>query len=463
MIPLQLPFPTFRAVVARGAIALGALAVRPEMRSAARIRTVLPAALLCWGALHAGAAAAQPTAGENAASEGAEPDPAPLSRAADPAAFAACLDEIGARAVAEGVSEATVGRVLGATRYVARVIELDRRQPEFTSTFAGYFNARVTAQRVERGRALLAEHRALLEDIQTQTGVPPHYLVSFWGLETNFGSYFGKMTVPDSLATLACDERRSGYFTGELISALRIVDAGDIEPERMEGSWAGAMGHMQFMPSVFLRHAVDADGDGRRDLWGSIPDAMTSAGRFLQSMGWESGWRWGREIRLPQGFDHRLAGRTKRRSLADWAALGLSDVRGEPLPALEIDAAVLVPSGHEGPAFLVYENFGVIMGWNRSEYYALAVGHLADRIAGAGRLQQPPPEDGLRLSRDRVMALQTALMEAGFDVGSADGIFGPATRAALRDWQSSRGAIADGYPDPEVFEGLAILIEEPAG
>ncbi|HSG90207.1 MAG TPA: lytic murein transglycosylase [Pseudomonadales bacterium] len=392
--------------------------------------------------------------------DSAAPEP---SRAADPAAFAQCLVDIGERAVAEGVSAEVVARVFERTQFQPRVIELDRRQPEFSSTFADYYGRRVTESRVSQGRELMRTHRALLEQIGRDTGVPPHYLLAFWGLETNFGSYFGKMAVPDSLATLACDERRSSFFTTELISALRIIDAGDITLDGMEGSWAGAMGHMQFMPSVFLRHAVDADGDGRRDLWGSIADALTSAGHFLADMGWERGLRWGREIRLPADFDYALAGRSNRRPLADWVALGVTDAAGRPLPPLDLPSAVLVPSGHEGPAFIVYDNFEIILGWNRSEYYAIGVGRLADRIAGAGGLSVDPPADGPRLSRDRVMALQTALVARGFDPGEPDGVFGPASRAALRAWQAAETQIPDGYPDAEVFAGLGVSLEAPAG
>lgn len=394
------------------------------------------------------------------AAQGRAAEAPPVSAAADPAAFAACLADIGTRARAAGVSDATVDQVLAAIEYQPRVIELDRRQPEFTQTFADYYARRVTQGRVDRGRELLARHRPLLERVQRETGVPPHYIVAFWGLETNFGSYFGRMSVPDSLATLACDDRRSGFFTEQLVAALRIIDAGDIEAERMEGSWAGAMGHMQFMPTTFLRHAVDADGDGRRDLWGSLEDAFGSAGHFLAGIGWEPGWRWGREVLLPKTFDFSLAGRDRRRSLADWARLGVTDVDGRPLPALDVEGAVLVPHGSEGPAFVVYDNFDVILRWNRSEYYGIAVGRLADRIAGAGRLARPPEATGLRLSRELVMALQEALTARGHDAGGADGIFGPGTRAALRAWQEDAGQVPDGFPDAEVFSALAIPLPE---
>lgn len=335
-----------------------------------------------------------------------------------------------------------------------RVLELDRRQPEFTQTFAGYFNGRVSETRVERGREMLATHRALLAEIQQRTGVPPQYLVAFWGLETNFGSYLGKMAIPDSLATLACDRRRSRYFTGELISALRIIDSGDVALEDMNGSWAGAMGHVQFMPSAYLRYAVDFDGDGRRDLFSSTEDALASAGYFLKALGWQPGLRWGREIQLPETFDYVLARGAVKKPLAEWRRLGVTDAFGHPLSTVPVDAALRLPAGHRGPAFLTYENFDVIMGWNRSVYYALSVGHLADRIAGAGRLQTPPPEDDLRFSNEDLRALQEQLNALGYDAGEPDGRLGPATRSAVSLFQSDNGFIPDGHLDPQVVEKI---------
>ena len=367
------------------------------------------------------------------------------------AGFVACIAGLQVKARETGISEPVVRDVLGAVERIERVIELDRQQPEFTATFTDYYTRRVTDERVERGRALLAEHRALLAKVQRDTGVPAHYLVSFWGLETNFGGYFGNMPVPSSLATLACDERRSSFFTGELLAALRILDDGDITPERMLGSWAGAMGHMQFLPSVFLQHAVDGDGDGKRDLWGSVPDALASGGNFLRHLGWEPGLRWGREVRLPENFDYSLAGRNDRQHLSSWAALGVTDVHENALPSLDLPAALIVPAGHKGPVFLVYRNFDVIMRWNRSEFYALAVGRLADRISGGGPLSRPPPEITERISADDVRQLQMDLASLGFDVGEPDGIVGPATRRALSRFQASRERIADGHLDAEIL------------
>jgi membrane-bound lytic murein transglycosylase B len=374
--------------------------------------------------------------------------------AAEPADFEACVAGLKAQARREGISSAVVDDVLGRVQYNARVIDLDRRQPEFTQTFAGYFNARVTERRVDQGRRLLATHRDLLDRVQRETGVPPQYLVALWGLESNFGGNFGSMPVPDSLATLACDERRPELFRAELLAALRIIEAGDVERERMVGSWAGAMGHVQFMPSVFLRHAVDGDGSGRRDIWYSVPDAIASAGNLLQNIGWVRGQRWGREVRLPAGFAFDMAGRDQRHPLATWARLGVRTAQGGALPVAEIEASLLLPDGHRGPAFLVYDNFAAIMRWNRSEFFALAVGHLADRIAGGAPLAVAPLADRQPLSRDQVQALQAALNAKGYDAGEPDGIFGPATRAALSRFQRSQSLIADGLPDDTVLRML---------
>lgn len=376
------------------------------------------------------------------------------STALDAEAFGSCLGRLEARARGEGISDPVIADVLRRVSPVERVIELDRRQPEFTRTFADYYLVRVTPERVERGRRLVAEHRPLLERLTRRYGIPPHYLVAFWGLETNFGRYFGKMPVPASLATLACDPRRSAFFADELMAALRIIDAGDIDAERMQGSWAGAMGHMQFLPSVYLRYAIDADDDGRRDLWESVPDALASAANFLAGLGWQRELRWGREVRLPRDFDYSLAGRDVEKPLSAWAELGIRDAFGRALPPLALPASVLVPAGHDGPAFIVYENFDVIMRWNRSEYYALAVGRLADRIAGGGPLVREPVANGERVSREQVMRLQEDLARLGFDPGEADGIFGPATRRALREFQKRRNLVADGHLDADALAAV---------
>ncbi len=368
--------------------------------------------------------------------------------------FEQCKARLKTMAKTEGIDGPTVDQVLDAVQYNARVIELDQRQPEFTRTFGNYYQLRVTSSRVALGRALLANHIELLQRVRQQTGVPPHYLVAFWGLETNFGNIFGNMSVPDSLTTLACDPRRSEFFSTELMNALRIIEDGDIAAEKMQGSWAGAMGHVQFMPSAYLNYAVDGDGDGRRDLWGSIPDAMFSAGNFLQHLGWQAGIRWGREVILPENFDYALANTGQARPLSDWRALDITDVFEQPLAESDIATRLLVPSGHKGPAFVTYQNFDVIMGWNRSEYYALSVGRLADRIAGAGKLHNTPPDTDLKLSNELVLQLQQDLNTLGFEAGEPDGVAGPMTRSAVSRYQQSKGVIADGYLDTAILEAI---------
>ncbi len=369
--------------------------------------------------------------------------------------FEACLADLQTQARDQGLAPWIIDELIPGLEQQTRVIELDRKQPEFTQTFAQYLNARVTAKRVSRGRALYEEHHDFLDALTRQYGVPGHYLVAFWGLETNFGSYLGNTPTLDSLATLACDPRRSDFFTTELLTALALVERDGLDPAGMKGSWAGAMGHTQFMPSTYRRAAVDGDGDGRIDLWGSPRDALASGARFLQQLGWERGLRWGREVRLGNDFPFQETGLDKQRPLSDWAAAGVRRADGGTLPAASLNSALLVPAGHRGPAFLVYENFRVIMGWNRSEFYALSVGHLADRIAGAGGLYSPPPVTQAALTRQDVSNMQRALAAAGHDPGASDGILGPATRRALRAFQMDSGLVADGYPGPDTLAALA--------
>lgn len=375
--------------------------------------------------------------------------------------FPSCVQQLQSQALSGGVSQNTVEQVLAKVQFTPRVIELDRKQPEFTESFTNYYNRRVNQQRIDRGRELFAQHRELLYRIADDYGVQPQYLLSFWGLETNFGTYFGNTPVLDSLATLACDDRRSTFFTGELLGALKIIDNGDVPPARMVGSWAGAMGHTQFMPSVFLRYALDADNDGRRDLWGSVPDALTSAANFLKGIGWKEGERWGREVRLPKGFPYEEAGLDKSRPLSEWSRLGVKRTNGAALPQEDMKAALVVPAGHQGPAFLVYDNFRAIMRWNRSEFYAISVGMLADQIAGRDGLVQRPPADAPRITRDQALALQTRLQEKGFDAGTPDGIIGSATKNAIRQFQKAQGLIPDGYPDKALFTALGVELIEP--
>lgn len=367
------------------------------------------------------------------------------------ASFADCLGRLKARAVSKGFAAVTIETAFTGIQYRPRVIELDRRQPEFVQTFWQYFQARITPERVERGRRLLNVHRDLLQRIHADFGVRPEYLLAFWGMETNYGAFFGRTPVLDALATLACEGRRGAFFGEQLMHALQIIDEGSITPDAMQGSWAGAMGHTQFMPSTFTAYAVDYDGDGRRDLWNSLPDALASAANYLRAMGWSDGQRWGREVRLPSRFDYTLAGLDQRRPLSEWQRLGVRLPTGRALPATDMEASLLLPAGHRGPAFLVYDNFRIIMRWNTSTSYALAVGHLADRIAGMGRLAAVPPKQERALTREEIMELQGRLIRLGHLEGEIDGIAGQQTRAAVRAFQLQRGLPADGHPDYELL------------
>ena len=351
---------------------------------------------------------------------------------------------------AQGISAATLDAALSGIAPLERVVELDRRQPEFLQTFADYLERRVTANPVARGQALLQEHAALFDAVERQYGVSRTVLMAFWGLETNYGATLGSFNIPASLATLAYDGRRSEFFRSQLLDALRIVDAGHVAAADMNGSWAGAMGHMQFMPSTFRAYAVDGDGDGRIDLWQSLPDALHSAANYLQRAGWRADEPVALEVRLPQGFDWRKARVAHRLPVAAWTALGVQAADGTALPAVAGKAAIVLPQGWQGPAFMVFDNFDVVMQWNRSLSYALTVAQLARQVAGGGSLAAQAGEAGA-LSTAQLQAMQQALNEMGFDAGTADGLPGPRTQSAVRRYQVMHELPADGYPAPSVL------------
>ena len=364
------------------------------------------------------------------------------------------LDALRREAREQGISEATLNASLKGIAPVTRIIELDRSQPELTQTFWDYMNRRVTETRVKRGRELLDTHRPLLDSIYSQYGIPPRYIVAFWGLETNYGGYMGSFQAIEALATLAYNPRRAAFFRAELIEALRIVDQGHITPDQMKGSWAGAMGHMQFMPSTFRRHAVDYTGDGRKDIWNSLPDAFASASGFLSDIGWQKGERWGREVLLTDDFDLALAGMQTKKSVNAWAKLGVRQANGRPLPDAEMEGSVILPQGRKGPAFLVYDNFRVIMGWNRSIYYAITVGHLADRITGLPGIVNGHDAAHTPLSRADIKTIQSHLNRLGFDAGPEDGVSGSRTSTAIRNYQKAQGLPPDGYASPDLLVRL---------
>jgi membrane-bound lytic murein transglycosylase B len=296
--------------------------------------------------------------------------------------FASFLQGVRGEAMEKGVRAETLDEALADVKHIDRVIELDRKQPEFTFTFEQYRDRVVNPEKVAKGRRMLAENRKLLNAIAKRYGVQPRFIVALWGIETDYGRMTGGFSVISSLATLAYDGRRSNYFRGELINALKIIDQGNITTPQMTGSWAGAMGQCQFMPTTFLRFAVDWDGDGRRNIWTDRGDALASAANYLSSEGFDGNQTWGRAVKLPKGFNKTLVGLDTRRSLKEWASLGVKGADGKPLPKRDLRGSIVLAQPDEGPAFLVYDNFRTIMKWNRSTFFALAAGHLADKIGG---------------------------------------------------------------------------------
>lgn len=361
--------------------------------------------------------------------------------------FQRWLVDFKTQAFKAGISNKTLSYAFADVHLNETVLELDRRQPEFTSTFFEYFNRAVSDQRIESGITNLKKHRKLLREVTQKYGVPERILVAFWGMETNYGSYTGNIPIIESLATLSYNPRRRSFFSKQLINALQIIDLGHVSPKQMKGSWAGAMGQCQFMPYNYLRYSVDGDGDGKINLWDSLPDALYSAGHFLEQLGWQKEQSWGREVHLPKGFDYALADGKTVRSLKEWQTLGIKQANGRSLATqIEMPATLLLASDFRGPAFLVYDNFKVIKRWNNSDKYAIAVGRLADRIVGKPILTKSQPEDDKGLSTAEMQQIQTLLNTLGYPVGDADGIAGSRTKKALRDFQIKHQLAADGHP-----------------
>ncbi|MDE2592740.1 MAG: lytic murein transglycosylase [Burkholderiales bacterium] len=354
---------------------------------------------------------------------------------------------------AAGIDEATLHAAFDHVRLRPRLVEQDRAQPEFTRTLWDYLEAVVSPQRIATGQQKLLQFRTEADAATTRYGVPGPILAAVWGMESNYGRNYGDVPVIDALATLGFEGRRESWAKGELLAALKILQRGDIDRDHMIGSWAGAMGQTQFMPSSFLSYAVDADGDGRRDIWGSMADVLASTANFLARSGWQADETWGAEVQVPTGFDPARADPAVRQASAQWALDGVRSLDGAPLPNLA-DAAILQPAGARGPSFIVGRNYRTILRYNNSTSYALTVCMLAQRIAGGPAVQAAWPRDLRALTRSDMLALQTALNRRGFDSGTPDGQMGPATRRALQQFQRSKGLPADGYPTAELLELL---------
>ncbi|ACM02381.1 lytic murein transglycosylase [Cereibacter sphaeroides] len=357
------------------------------------------------------------------------------------------------RALAAGIRPATFAAAFRDLRYDADAVARDRNQAEFNRTLWDYLDSAVSETRIAGGRAALVQHGALLGRIEGRYGVPKEIVVAVWGMETSYGTRRGDHPLVGALATLAHDGRRARFFEEQLIAALKILDNGDVRPEAMTGSWAGAMGHTQFMPTSYLDFAVDFTGDGRRDIWSDDPsDALASTAAYLAKSGWRSGEPWGVEVRLPAGFDFARSGKSLRQPAARWEALEVRRVDGSPLPAGE--AALLLPAGAQGAAFLIYPNFRAIARYNPADAYVIGVGHLADRLKGAPAIAGGWPRGDRALASAERTELQRLLTAAGFDTGGADGMIGPNTLSALRAWQAARGLVADGYANEAVLNRL---------
>lgn len=389
-----------------------------------------------------------------AAIPAASPASAPVATAEDKQQdFASWIAAFRMRARAAGITDATLNAAFDGIQELPRVVELDRSQPEQTKAIWEYLDSAISPTRVSRGQAKLQELRTLADATAARYGVPASILVAIWGLESNYGSNYGDISTIAALATLGFEGRREDWARGQLLAALKILQNGDIDRDHMIGSWAGAMGQTQFLPTTYLAYAVDGDGDGKRDIWGSMADVLASTANFIARSGWQSDQPWGAEVRLPQNFDVARADLAVRQTSAQWAAEGVKTFTGSPLPELG-DASILQPGGARGPAFIVGKNFRTLLRYNNANSYALAVSLLAQRLENGPAVQAAWPRDLQMLTRSQLMALQTALNDRGFATGTPDGIMGPATREGIRRYQRSINLPADGYPTLDLLQRL---------
>lgn len=382
-------------------------------------------------------------------------------RAADkveaPEEYLDWLDDLKEEMIDRGISKKTIKKVYAEDYYhpEPEVVKIDRNQTEFVLTFTDYANRVVTAKRVAEAQTKYKELYPLFKDLEGKYGVPFNYLVAFWAMESNFGRNFGNYQVVDALTVLSYDRRRPKFFREELYQALKIIDDWEIDHTKMEGSWAGAMGHFQFMPSTFNAYAVDYNGDGKIDIWHSFEDAAASAANYLHEAGWKAGEPWGAEVSLPWNFDYAQTGRTKLKTVKEWAAAGVRLADNKKLPfAAESKGAVLLPEGKKGKAYLVLHNFNVIMKWNRSENYALAVGLLADYTVSGKKWKAMAQVPAVRLKADDVLKVQAFINKLGWFKLDEDGQLGSKTREAIQKVQQKAKLQPDGYPDYQLLNKI---------
>ncbi|MFN7224671.1 MAG: lytic murein transglycosylase [Paracoccaceae bacterium] len=365
--------------------------------------------------------------------------------------FAHWLASFRQRATDADIPSPVLDRALGQARFNEKIVVRDRNQNEFTKTIWEYLDTAVSDDRVALGIKAMARHTPLLARIEAEYGVDRHIVAAIWGLESAYGAFRGDIPTIEALATLAYDARRAAFFEEQLIAALKIIANGDVTPEVMRGSWAGAMGHTQFMPTSWWSFAVDFTGDGKRDVWSDDPtDALASTAAYLRHWGWATGARWGLEVTLPDGFDYDQTTERIKKPVADWAALGVTPVAGGNLPDHGL-ASILLPGGARGAAFLIFSNFQVIEHYNTADAYVIAVGHLADRLRGGPAIAASWPRDLRALSLEERMELQDRLGRAGFDPKGVDGRIGPNTIAAVKAFQKANGLVPDGYASLEIL------------
>ncbi len=421
-------------------------------RTASTMGTVLRPALLLALALAIGSCAS--SAPQAAPHHARAPKPVPQSP--QDAKFRAFVRDFRQTALDAGIRPAIYDSAMANVARNQRVEDLNLNQPEFTKPVWSYLDGAVSDKRVVNGQQALAANAQMLDSVAARYGVPKEILVSIWGNESNYGHGAEPFAMFEALATLAYDGPRADYARPELIAALKMMQKEDYAPARMTSSWAGAFGQTQFVPSTFLAHAVDGDGDGRIDLWDSAADALASAAAVLADAGWQRGHGWGYEVALPAGFAYEQADLDVAKPVAEWRRLGVKTVAGTRLPPDEAAGAIYLPAGARGPAFLVFDNFKVILKYNNAASYALAVCTLADRLKGGAGVQAAWPRDEQPLTRDERIAFQTYLQKLGYDVGAIDGVLGRKARAAARDFQTRHALPADGFPTEDLLTRIAV-------